>query len=100
MGPDNRAIRGSEIANQVARLGSEHFFIGHEPMCGILAGVAKKAVRDWTNSDHKNYCESVTQLKHAEGFLQGFFVRRRRKLLNLNRNRTTYRTLSPERVPF
>jgi hypothetical protein len=30
-------------------LGSEHPFIRPEAVCSILAGVAKKAVRDWTN---------------------------------------------------
>jgi hypothetical protein len=69
-------------------------------MYGILAGVAKKSVRDWTNRDHKNYWESITQLKHAEDFLQGSSVRRRRKLLKLNIYGTSYGTLSPERAPF
>jgi hypothetical protein len=30
-------------------MGSEHPFIGPEPDRGISIGVAKKAVRDWTN---------------------------------------------------
>jgi hypothetical protein len=40
--------------NETARTGSEHPFIGPEPACGISIGVAKKAVRDWTNGNHKN----------------------------------------------
>jgi hypothetical protein len=35
------------MADQLARAGSEHPFIGPEPACGISIGVAKKAVRDW-----------------------------------------------------
>jgi hypothetical protein len=31
---------------------------------------ARKAVRDWTNRDHKKYWEFITELKHAEDFLQ------------------------------
>jgi hypothetical protein len=50
-------------------LGSECPFIGSEPACGISAGVAKKAVRDWTNRDNKKYWGSLTGLKDAKGFL-------------------------------
>jgi hypothetical protein len=40
--------------NQLARLGFRWPFIGPEPACSISVGIAKKAVRDWTNRDHKN----------------------------------------------
>jgi hypothetical protein len=52
----------------------------------IPAGVAKKAVRDWTNRNCKKYWESLTGLKHAMGFLQGPSARRTRELLKLNKN--------------
>jgi hypothetical protein len=35
-------------------MGSKCPFIGTEPACGIAAGIAKKALRDWTKRDHKN----------------------------------------------
>jgi hypothetical protein len=35
------------------RTESEHPFIGPELACGISIGVAKKAVRDWTNRNYK-----------------------------------------------
>jgi hypothetical protein len=39
---------------QVAqKRGSEHPFIGPKLACGISVGVAKKAVRDWTDRNHK-----------------------------------------------
>jgi hypothetical protein len=38
-------------------------FIGPEPACGIPNGAAKKAVRDWSNRNHKKYWESITGLK-------------------------------------
>jgi hypothetical protein len=44
---------GKETADLLARTGSEHPFIGPEPACGISIGVAKQAVRDWTNRNHK-----------------------------------------------
>jgi hypothetical protein len=44
---------GNETADQLARTGSEHPLTGPEPACGISFGVAKKAVRDWMNRNHK-----------------------------------------------
>jgi ribonuclease HI len=53
--PRHKGIVGNETADQLARTGSEHPFIGPEPACGISIGVAKKAVRDWTNKKHKKH---------------------------------------------
>jgi ribonuclease HI len=50
--PGHKGIVGNETADQLARTGSEHPFIGPEPACGISTAVAKKAVRDWA---HRNY---------------------------------------------
>jgi hypothetical protein len=44
-------------------------FTGPEPACGISVGVDKKAVRDWTNRNHKKYWESTTGLKQAKGLI-------------------------------
>jgi hypothetical protein len=41
--------------DQLARTGSEQPFIGPEPACGISIGVAKKAIRDWKNTNHKKH---------------------------------------------
>jgi hypothetical protein len=54
--PGHRGTEDKEAANQLARLGSECNFIGPEPAGTISAGIAKKAVRDWTNR-HKKYWE-------------------------------------------
>jgi hypothetical protein len=74
--PGHEDIEDNETADQLAKLGSECPFIGFEPTCSISAGISKKAVRDWTNRDHKKYWESLTGLKRAKGFLQGPSVRR------------------------
>jgi hypothetical protein len=79
--PGHKGIEGNETANQLAKLGFKCPFIGPEPACGILAGTAKKAVRDWTDRDHKKYCESLIRLRQAKGFLQGPYVRRTKELL-------------------
>jgi hypothetical protein len=51
------------MADELARIGSERPFIGPEPACGISAGAAKEAIRDWTNRNHQKYLESLTGLK-------------------------------------
>jgi hypothetical protein len=39
--------------------------MGSESACSTSAGVAKKAVRYWTERNHKNYWESTTGLKYV-----------------------------------
>jgi hypothetical protein len=82
----HEAIVGNETADQLAKLGSECPFIGHEPACSSSVKVAKKAARDWTNRGHKKDWESLTGLKQAKGLIQGSSARRTKEVLNLNRN--------------
>jgi ribonuclease HI len=58
--PGHEGIVGNEMSDQLARTGYEHPFIGPQPACGISIEVAKKAVRNWTNRNHKKHWESVT----------------------------------------
>jgi hypothetical protein len=94
--PGHEGIVANETADQFARTGSEHPFIGPEPACGISVGVAKKAVRNWTNRNHtkKNIGKGFIVLEPS--------ARRTNDLLKLNRDqfRTVYRTLSLKRTPF
>ena len=53
--PGHEGIAGNETADQFAQIGAQHPFIGPEPACGISIGVARKAIRDWTNMKHKKY---------------------------------------------
>jgi hypothetical protein len=103
--PGHEGTVGDETADQLARTGSEHLFIGPEPTCGISVGVAKKSVRDWTNNNHNKHWQSITGLKQTKGLILGPSARRTKDLLKLNRpikmgGRTVYRTLSPKRTPF
>jgi hypothetical protein len=53
---------------------------------GTSVGIAKKAVRDWTNRNHKEYWESVTGLTQAKGLIRGTSAKRTKDLLRLNRD--------------
>jgi hypothetical protein len=79
------SIVGNEMADHLARMESECLFIGPEPASRIWTGIAKKAVRDWTNRNHKHW-ESVTGLKQVEGLIQGSSARRMKDMLKLNRD--------------
>jgi hypothetical protein len=74
--PDHEGIVGNETADQLARTGSEHPFIGPEPACGISIGVAKRVVRYWAKRNHKKHWESTTGLKQAKGLTPGPSARR------------------------
>jgi hypothetical protein len=84
--PGHGGAVGNETADQLARTGSEHPFIGPEPACSISIGVAKKEVRDWTKCNHQILWESTTGLKQAKGLISGPSTRRMRDLLKLNRD--------------
>jgi hypothetical protein len=61
-------------------------FIRPEPPRGMSpVGVAKKAIRGWTNRNHWKYWESITGLKQAKGLIPGPSARRMNDLLKLNR---------------
>jgi hypothetical protein len=50
-------------------------------------GVATKAVRDWTNRNHKKHLESITRLTQAKGLIiLGPSTRQTKDLLKLNRH--------------
>jgi hypothetical protein len=69
--PGHEGTAGNETADLLAKTGSEHSFIGPEPACGISVGVAKKAVRDWMNTNHIKQWECKTGLKQAKGLISG-----------------------------
>jgi hypothetical protein len=83
--PGNEGTVGNETADQLARTGSEHPFTGPKPACGISTGVAKKAVRDWTNRSHKKHWESVTGLTGKGTYIRAL-CQKNEDLLKLNRD--------------
>jgi hypothetical protein len=57
--PGHEGIAGNEIADQLARTGSE-------PACSISIGAAKKAVSNWLNRKHTKQWESIIGLKQPK----------------------------------
>jgi ribonuclease HI len=57
--PGHKKIDGNEIADQLTRQGSSHPLIGLEPVLGISANVARRAIRDWTSRQHEEHCQSI-----------------------------------------
>jgi hypothetical protein len=97
--PGHEDIAGNETADQLARMGSEHPFIGSEPASSITVGIAKKAIRDWTNRNHQKYWESLTGhtrilCQKNEGAVK---IKQKPAMMG---GRNIYRTLSPKRTPF
>jgi hypothetical protein len=84
--PGHEGIAGNEIADQLARTGSEHPFTGTEPACSISTGAARKAVSNWLNRKHTKQWESIIGLKQAKELIPGPSAYRTRDLLRLNRD--------------
>jgi hypothetical protein len=61
--PGHEGVVGNEMADQLARTGSEHPLTGPEPACSISVGVFKKSVEDWTNRNHNKKLGIHTGLK-------------------------------------
>jgi hypothetical protein len=68
------------------RKGPDHPFTGPEPACSISIGVAKKAVRDWTNRNRKKTLGIHNWTQTGKGRIQGPSARRTEDLLKLNRD--------------
>jgi hypothetical protein len=98
-------IARNETADLLTRTESEHPFTGPEVACGISIGVAKRAVRDWTNRNHKKQWETTTGTKQAKGVISGPSARRAKDLWKLKQrpvkmdSRTIYRILSSKGTP-
>jgi hypothetical protein len=84
--PGHEGIAGNELADQLARTGSEHPFTGPEPACSISIGAARKAVSNWLNRKHTKQWESIIELRQAKELISEPSAKRTRDLLKLNRD--------------
>lgn len=53
--PGQRVIEDYEIADNLAKKGSLHPFIGSELSCIMSESVAKWIIRDWRSREHQEY---------------------------------------------
>jgi hypothetical protein len=83
-----RKILGFEVLAAVVMKSS--IFTRPVAACGISIGVAKEAVRDWTNRNHKKYWESTNGFKQPKGLIPGPSARRTKDLLKLNRDQLNW----------
>jgi hypothetical protein len=97
---------GIETTDQLARTGSEHPFIEPEPACVISIGVAKKAVRDWTDRNHKKILRIHNWTHTGKGIYIRTLCQKNKGSVETKQRSTkiggriTYWTLPPKRTPF
>jgi hypothetical protein len=84
--PSHEGIVGNETADQLARTRSEHPVTGPEPACGVSIGVAKTAVRDCTNRNHKKTFGIHNWTQTGKGTYIWDLCKRTKDLLKLNRD--------------
>jgi hypothetical protein len=54
-----------KFADQLAKIGSLHPFIGPEPACGISERAAGWAIRDWVHRGHHKHWQSTWGMQRA-----------------------------------
>jgi hypothetical protein len=84
--PGHEDTAGNETADLLAKNRIEHPFTGPEPACGISIRVAKRAVRDWTNSNHKKKIMCIHNWTQANGLISGPSATSTKDMLKLNRD--------------
>jgi ribonuclease HI len=76
--PNHEGIIGNERADIMARTGFEHLYRKPEPASRILVVVAKRAVRDWTNRNHRKKWDPQQDSNWQKDLYQGPLAEERR----------------------
>jgi ribonuclease HI len=103
--PGHEGIVRNEMADQLARTGSEHLFTGPEPSCGISVELpSKRSVTEQTETT-ENIGNPQLDSKRQKDLYHGPLPEKRRICKIKQRRtkmigRTVYRTLSLKRAPF
>jgi ribonuclease HI len=104
--PCHEDIAGSETADLLARIGSEHPFTGPEPARGISNGVAKRAARDWMNRSHKKAMGIHNWTQTGKGTYIRTFCQKNKGSVEIKQRPikmdswTIHRTMSSKGTPF
>jgi ribonuclease HI len=82
--PGHAGIRGNEIADELAREGSVHQFVGPEPALGVSRQIIKKIIQCWLDKQHLMLWQGLagTQ-RQARDLISGPRIATKTRLLSL-----------------
>ena len=83
--PGHVGVRGNEMADELARKGSERTMCGPEPCMGLSIGTIKNAIRESANERHISEWMSLDGLRHSKKFINNITTGWRKKTLGLAR---------------
>jgi hypothetical protein len=87
--PGHSVIRGNKIADELAREGSVHHFVGPEPALGVSRQSIKKKIQCWLDKQHMTLWQGLdgTQ-RHARELISGPCIAAKTRLLSFNRTQS------------
>jgi hypothetical protein len=82
-------IRGNEVADELAREGSVHHFVGQEPALGVSRQSIKKKIQCWLDKQHMALWQGLagTQ-RQARELISGPCIAAKTRLLSFNRTQS------------
>jgi hypothetical protein len=84
--PGHSVISGNEIANELAREGSVHYFVGPQLDLGVSRQSIKKKIQCWLDKQHMTLWQGlVGTQRHAQGLISGPHIATKTRLLSFNR---------------
>lgn len=83
--PGHQGIEGNELADELAKRGSESIFYGPEPFCGLGYSNYKEKLRDWEIREKAINLDSLSSTSQSRLFIS-YSKSKTRSILNLNRS--------------
>ena len=83
--PGHMGIEGNEIADELAKKGSEGQFIGPEPYCGYGLSNFKMSLKTWENQRKKDHLQGLSANSHSRHLID-YSEKRTYEFLQLNKN--------------
>ena len=84
--PGHAGVWGNEMADELARKGSEHTMCGPEPCMGLSTGTIKSAIKASANKQQLSEWITMDGLRHSKGFISGITTGWRRAFLGQERD--------------
>jgi ribonuclease HI len=84
--PRQSGIRGNEIADELAREGSAHHFVGSEPAVGVSRQCIRRKIQCWMNGQHLvQWWGLVATVRQAQELMSGPNTAATTALMSFNR---------------